>query len=159
MILCVLYEIFENIWPATADLLPRAAIMATVAEQPLTDLLSMSAARKDGAGERLRLAIVGMGLVGRGPAKWARTPEPFARSRAMCAPPRRLLRCHRRRSRHRHPHASILRPASLYPAGDPIPAPTTLQSAQIPRTPTTTRFVQFANGPAGCALQPRSSLQ
>jgi predicted dehydrogenase len=65
MILCVLYEIFENIWPATADLLPRAAVMATVAEQPLTDLLSMSPARKDGAGERLRLAIVGMGLVGR----------------------------------------------------------------------------------------------
>lgn len=39
--------------------------MATVAEQPLTNLLSVSRARKDGAGERLQLAIVGMGLVGR----------------------------------------------------------------------------------------------
>ncbi|MGB0584785.1 MAG: Gfo/Idh/MocA family protein, partial [Candidatus Puniceispirillaceae bacterium] len=39
--------------------------MATASEQSLADLLSVSHASKAGAGERLRLAIVGMGLVGR----------------------------------------------------------------------------------------------
>ena len=34
MILCGLYEIFENIWRANADFLSSAAVMATVAEQP-----------------------------------------------------------------------------------------------------------------------------
>ena len=65
MILCGLYEIFENIWRANADFLSSAAVMATVAEQPLADLLSVSRASKAGAGKRSRLAIVGMGLVGR----------------------------------------------------------------------------------------------
>ena len=39
--------------------------MATASEQSLTDLLSLSHASKAGDGDRLRLAIVGMGLVGR----------------------------------------------------------------------------------------------
>ena len=39
--------------------------MATASEQSLTDLLSLSHASEAGDGDRLRLAIVGMGLVGR----------------------------------------------------------------------------------------------
>ena len=39
--------------------------MATASEQSLADLLSVSHASKADAGERMRLAIVGMGLVGR----------------------------------------------------------------------------------------------
>ena len=39
--------------------------MTTVSEQSVSDLLSTSRAKKDATGERLQLAIVGMGLVGR----------------------------------------------------------------------------------------------
>ncbi len=39
--------------------------MTTVSEQSVSDLLSASRAKKDATGERLQLAIVGMGLVGR----------------------------------------------------------------------------------------------